>query len=253
MVSCEMHSQLSSRIYKNGAKRYVTICLWSRSSGYQWLCCSLLALIAHLSPQNLLTCHLIYQLLVRALGFSEPLSLIIKHSLGTHPNRGERALFFSFFSQENGTTRRLLPARNLLICFPKEEPQTGKGKCPRNKARKGACPIQKLLKGVPVQAFWRAGVQETEAETHHKQRAIPRVFEQTKRAGIRLSRTRSKALSKIGLRTSYPVQKTHRIRGQKVGKKEAKSQGEKSHKTQEKNGFKKKVFKTMWGKSPQAL
>jgi len=36
--------------------------MWSDIPNGEWLCCSLLALIAHLSPQNLLTCHLIYQL-----------------------------------------------------------------------------------------------------------------------------------------------------------------------------------------------
>ena len=29
-------------------------------SNGEWLCCSLFALIAHSSPENLLTCHLIY-------------------------------------------------------------------------------------------------------------------------------------------------------------------------------------------------
>ncbi len=35
-------------------------------SNGEWLCCSLFALIAHSSPENLLTCHLIYHLWIRA-------------------------------------------------------------------------------------------------------------------------------------------------------------------------------------------
>lgn len=48
-------------------------------------------------------------------------------------------------TRENYTTRGLLPARNLLISFLEEEPQTGK---------------EEHTRGVPVRACRRAGVQE---------------------------------------------------------------------------------------------
>jgi hypothetical protein len=42
--------------------------MWSGFSNGEWLCCSLFAPIAYLSPQNLLTCHLIYQQALQTLG-----------------------------------------------------------------------------------------------------------------------------------------------------------------------------------------
>jgi len=69
------------------------------------------------------------------------------------------ALSLLFFSRENCTTRRLLSARNLLISFPKEGPQSSKGEDTR--------------RGVRVQAFGRAGVQETDIETKRRLYSFP--------------------------------------------------------------------------------
>jgi hypothetical protein len=38
--------------------------MWSGFSSGEWLCCSLFTLIAYSSPENLLTCHLIYHLVI---------------------------------------------------------------------------------------------------------------------------------------------------------------------------------------------
>jgi len=96
--------------------------------------------------------------------------------IGADSNQKNAALSALFFSTENYTTKRLLPARNLPISFLKEGPQSGKG--------------EDTEKGVPVLAFRRSGVQETEEDVETKKigEALSRHSRQMKSRGIRHSK-----------------------------------------------------------------
>ena len=146
-------------------------------------------------------------LLDRALGFSKSLSLITKNHIGTHPNRGERALFLLFFSSENCTTRRLLSARNLLICFPKEGPQTGKEEQNRGgQTRKDFPPPEAREEACQCT---RSGVLacKKQKQKHTRERSPLWTLRADKECKDLALKNVVKSLRKTGLRTSYCVQR----------------------------------------------